>query len=374
MTRERPIRVTHVLAPVAFGGGEALLSNLIAAKRSDLIESVITVGRAPLFAKQLGRSATELRALGCAEVGPQRGGKVPELLAVLPLLPGLRSALADLRPDVIHTHGFPPSLLGALPLPAHIGRVYTHHYERQCPGVVERHCLTGLFNRYDALTAVADHLSVSMNLLFPQVRRPFETLPIAVRDEFFDATPSGILRGSFPADTAIGICVGRLVASKNQRLVLESLAELKPEVRARIGIVLVGHGPDEPLLQQLAAQLGVASQIRFLGHITAESMPSLLADADFGVFPTITEASSVAAAEALAAGLPLLSLDIASMRETAAAAGTYAPPERFADGMRRIACTHAAAVPAARAAAERFRIATVRDRWAAVYRRVNNER
>ena len=103
-------------------------------------------------------------------------------------------------------------------------------------------------------------------------------------------------------------------------------------------------------------------------------MPSLLADADFGVFPTITEASSVAAAEALAAGLPLLSLDIASMRETAAAAGTYAPPERFADGMRRIACTHAAAVPAARAAAERFRIATVRDRWAAVYRRVNNER
>jgi len=371
VTVGRPVRVTHVLAPVAFGGGEALLSNLMAAKRPDLLESMITLGRASKLKEILEASGTDCRMLGRQEVQSQRKGQAYELIAAVPKLPALRSALADLRPDIVHTHGFPPSLLGALPLRRGTRRVYTHHYERKPPGVVERRCLTLMFDRYDVLTTVADHLSASMNGSFPDLRQPFETLRIAVRDDFFDPAPSGVLRERFAAGTVIGVCVGRLVATKNQRLIVEALAASEPEVRANIGIALVGSGPDEGDLQQRAAQLGVGDRVAFLGQIEAGTMPSLLADADFGIFPTVTEASSVAAAEALAAGLPLLTLDIPSMRETAGDAGIYVSPERFANALAEMARTFAALVPAARSAAERFRMATVRDQWAAMYHRVS---
>lgn len=374
MRPRETIRVTHILAPVAFGGGEALLSNLLAAKRRDLAESMITLGRAPLLESALDEAGIEHRSIGRYQVGVQRRGQATELLSALPLLPSLRFVLADLCPDVVHAHGFPPSLLGALPVRRGIGRVYTHHYERQLPGTLEHFGLTALFDRYDAVTTVADHLSASMNAKFPRLRRAFETLPIAVRDEFFDAEPSGELREHFPSGAVIGVCVGRLVATKNQRLAIEALAEVEPVTRGDMGMAFVGSGPDERDLRQLAAQLGVEDQVAFVGQVPADAMPSLLADADFAIFPTVTEASSVAAAEALAVGLPLLALDIASMRETAGAAGTYVAPERFADGLSELALTNASAVASARAAAERFRMGTVRDQWAAVYHRVSSGR
>jgi len=231
-----------------------------------------------------------------------------------------------------------------------------------------------MFNRYDALTTVADHLSASMNNHFPRLKYPFTTLRIAVRDEFFNPSPSGVLRALFPPGTAIGVCVGRFVATKNQRLILESLAVLPSEVSASIGIVLVGSGPDETDLRKLAVQLGIDDRVIFLGQLSPETMPSVLADADFGIFPTVTEASSLAAAEALAAGLPLLALDLAPMRETAEKAGIFVSTERFASGLASLASTHSIAAAAARDAAKKFRMSAVRAQWAELYHQVNSDR
>ena len=370
MRPSRPIRVTHLIAPVRFGGGEALLTDLLASPRDDLIESVVTVGLAPVLESGLAASGVRVLALGRREAGMERAGRATELARAVPLIAELRRHVRELAPDVIHSHGFPPSLLAALPLGSPVGRVYMHHYERQPPGRTEQAFLGAVFNRYDRLTTPADHLTDAMNRHFPHLRRPFTTLRAGLADRFYQGTPSSTWRRALPSCTSIGVSVGRLVDTKNQRLIIESLAALDPEDRDGLGVLLVGSGPQEQELKDLVASTGLHDRVAFLGQVERAAMPDLLASADFGLFPTTTEASSLAAGEALAAGLPIVCLDIPSMVETVGAAGMVGPPASFGANMASMARTHGRFADAVRSRAKRYEMATVRSTWAGLYHEV----
>jgi alpha-1,3-rhamnosyl/mannosyltransferase len=164
------------------------------------------------------------------------------------------------------------------------------------------------------------------------------------------------------------VCVGRLVATKNQRLVVDALAGLPAEERSGIGVLLVGDGPAADELRQQIASHGLEDHVHLTGPVPRDEVPDLLASADFGVFPTITEASSLAAAEAMAAGLPILCLDIPSMAETVGDGGILSSPESFAADLVRMAREHPGFAPAARARAERCRVDVVRGTWTERYR------
>lgn len=370
MSPDPAVRIAHVIAPVAFGGGEALLTALLARKVPDVDETVITVGRAPLLADALESVGIACHSLGCREVGAERSGRLAELVRSAALRRELRDRLAELEPTVVHAHGFPPSLLIAVAALANTRRVYTHHYERRPPGAAERQALTRVFNRYDACTTPADHLTDAMNRHFPRLRRPFTTLRIGIDERFFSGTPRATWRERFAPGTAVGVCVGRLVATKNQRLIVDALDSLTPDERRGIGILLVGDGPDEDLLRDRIAAAGVGDHVQLVGQVPREVMPDLLASVDFGVFPSTTEASSVAAAEALAAGLPVLALDIPSMVESAGSAGVFGGEDDFPRRLLDLSHRHAAMAPLARRQAEASRVSRVRQDWLGFYRDV----
>jgi glycosyltransferase involved in cell wall biosynthesis len=206
-----------------------------------------------------------------------------------------------------------------------------------------------------------------MNRHFPGLRRPFITVRIGLRDRFFEGRPRVKWRARFPAGTAIGVCVGRLVATKNQALVIRALSDLDEDEREGIGVLLVGDGPQRDELQASVAAAGMDAQVKFVGHVPRAEMPDLLASADYGLFPSTTEGSSLAAAEALAAGLPVLCLDIPSMVETVGAAGIISSPERFAEGLVRMARSHASLRDAALSRGEASRVGMVRSSWAELY-------
>ncbi|MEY2592189.1 MAG: hypothetical protein QOJ67_4173 [Acidimicrobiaceae bacterium] len=367
MNDSRPVRVVHLIAPVAFGGGEALLTDLLTAERDDLSESVVTVGLAPMLADGLAAAGVRCEAIGRRTVGAERAGQRTEAMHAVGLVRPLRRLLRRERPHVVHAHGFPPSFLAAVAPPAGTRRVYTHHYERRPPGLLETRALTALFNRYDALTTPADHLTAAMNRHFPGLRHQFATVRIGLGDRFYEGRPHHRWTNLFPPDTAIGVCVGRLVATKNQALVVRALAALNDDERRGIGIVLVGDGPQREELESLVAASHLEAQVHFAGHVPRKEVPDLLASADFGLFPSTTEASSVAAAEALAAGLPVLCLDIPSMVETVGPAGMFSTSEQFAVDLVRMARTHASLRDAARQRGEDARVGVVRSAWAALY-------
>jgi glycosyltransferase involved in cell wall biosynthesis len=79
--------------------------------------------------------------------------------------------------------------------------------------------------------------------------------------------------------------------------------------------VLVGDGPERERLGRLAAELGVADRVRFLGARPHVEMPALLCSGELAVFPSLMEATSVAALECMACGLPVAASEVGGLPE-----------------------------------------------------------
>ena len=95
------------------------------------------------------------------------------------------------------------------------------------------------------------------------------------------------------------VFVGRLIEEKGVDRLLEALALVGSGVRA----VIVGDGPERPRLEALAAQLGLARDVRFVGRVPDSKLAALLRAATLFVLPSRREGFGIAVLEAQAAGL-----------------------------------------------------------------------
>jgi glycosyltransferase involved in cell wall biosynthesis len=107
------------------------------------------------------------------------------------------------------------------------------------------------------------------------------------------------------------IHVGRLVASKGQRTLIDLLPSLLAQWPDLV-LLLVGDGPDREALRAAAAAASLDGAARFLG--SRGDVPDLLAAADLFVFPSLTEGFGLAPLEALASGVPVVAFDLPTLR------------------------------------------------------------
>lgn len=96
--------------------------------------------------------------------------------------------------------------------------------------------------------------------------------------------------------------VGRLIPAKNPLFALRAFAALSARQPQAV-LAVVGEGSLEPRLRRLAARLGCADRVQFLGM--RGDVPRLLQGMDCLWMPSVTEGFPVAAVEAQAAGLPV---------------------------------------------------------------------
>lgn len=134
--------------------------------------------------------------------------------------------------------------------------------------------------------------------------------------------PNGIDRSRYTAQVdrtqarrALGIAPDAPVIGLGARLTeqkgLEYLLRALPPVIARhAGAVLLvaGDGPQRPALEALAADLGVAPSVRFLGM--RDDIAALLRACDVYALPSVWEGLPMAVLEAMAAGLPVVASDV----------------------------------------------------------------
>jgi glycosyltransferase involved in cell wall biosynthesis len=118
---------------------------------------------------------------------------------------------------------------------------------------------------------------------------------------------------------------GRLVRWKGVEYLIEALPQLQtPDVR----VWIAGQGPYQPDLEALAARLGVADRIRWLGTVPQEQLPALYRAAAVLVGTSfVNETFGIALAEAQACGRPVV----------ASRFGGF--PEVVEDGVTGLLCT-----------------------------------
>jgi len=109
--------------------------------------------------------------------------------------------------------------------------------------------------------------------------------------------------------------VGRLKRYKGVEIALRALAAARVR-RSDLILEIAGKGEDRPRLETLAAALGVASAVRFLGFVPDEDKRRLMRRAWAVVFPSPKEGWGISNVEAAACGTPALASDSPGLRES----------------------------------------------------------
>src|SRR6185312_11535875 len=109
-------------------------------------------------------------------------------------------------------------------------------------------------------------------------------------------------RQGFAPESVLLTCVAGLRPEKNHELLLRAFSGTV-DGRRRSHLLLAGGG-DQTNLRKLAADLGVASRVHFLGVRT--DIPDLLAASDVFVLASKYEGNPLCVMEAMAAGLPVV--------------------------------------------------------------------
>jgi glycosyltransferase involved in cell wall biosynthesis len=118
----------------------------------------------------------------------------------------------------------------------------------------------------------------------------------------------------------------RLFHKNGVTFAVQALPHILAEVpQARL--LVVGDGPERPRMEALARELGVTERVHFLGRRPHEEMPGLLASGQVALFPSLMEATSVAALEAMACGRPVVATRVGGLPEIVdESVGALVPP------------------------------------------------
>jgi glycosyltransferase involved in cell wall biosynthesis len=242
----------------------------------------------------------------------------PEFYIGVPLSWGAKKFVSDLDLDLVHVHS--PFVLG------HVGASMARR--RGLPLVFTYHTLYDQYVHYfpfarhlaaRAVISIARDFSNRCDLVITPngvikkllrsygVRVPIVSIPTGIDIGQFAGGDRHFLRTrfGFAPEERILLYVGRLSQEKN----LDSLFRVFSAVLRHnqgVTLVLVGSGPEEDELHDLAAQMGIASKIVFTGLLSHEEVASACKSADIFVFPSVTETQGLVLVEAMAAGLAVV--------------------------------------------------------------------
>ena len=125
------------------------------------------------------------------------------------------------------------------------------------------------------------------------------------------------------------LSVGGLIPRKANEIAIQALPSL-PEVE----LLLAGEGPEREPLARLAASLGVADRVRFLGAVAHVDLPRVYTAADALVLASSREGWANVLLEAMACGTPVIASDVWGTPEVVAArAGGVLMPARTPAGL-----------------------------------------
>ena len=134
--------------------------------------------------------------------------------------------------------------------------------------------------------------------------------------------PNGVSVAKFAEPPRPGVVAG--FEKQPDDIIVGTLAPLRPEknlgrllktfaaVAHRARLLIVGDGPEREMLEALARDLGVKDRVIFAGHVDAPEQ--VLRWFDVFAITSITEQMPIALLEAMAAGLPVVGVDVGDVK------------------------------------------------------------
>jgi glycosyltransferase involved in cell wall biosynthesis len=128
--------------------------------------------------------------------------------------------------------------------------------------------------------------------------------------------------------------VGQFIARKGVELLLSAAATLQSQGE-EFSLLLVGSGPDRPILEQRVRDLGLRN-IVFQPSLPPNRMPSIYRSGDVFVCPTLEDPWGLVINEAMLSGLPVLCSKYAGCAEELLTSGSIFDPKNAEEFARKL--------------------------------------
>jgi glycosyltransferase involved in cell wall biosynthesis len=202
----------------------------------------------------------------------------------------------DTRATIVHAHWVLPSgVMGAFSAGSRSLVISLHGSD---VFVAERHQMAkwaarAAFARAAWVTACSEDLRRRAVALGANADRT-SVVPYGVDSERFGSSPGARRQGrsmlGLADDAPVVLAFGRLVRKKGFEYLLDAATVLR-EKYPSLQVVIAGEGDLAGALRTQASASGMAQQVRWLGAVSQDTIPTLLAAADVAVVPSIHDAA-----------------------------------------------------------------------------------
>jgi L-malate glycosyltransferase len=166
-------------------------------------------------------------------------------------------------------------------------------------------------NQSDAITAVSENLRDETYKIFT-IEKEIEVIYNFVDVSRFNRKPIDAFRKVIaPNGERIVMHASNFRKIKRVQDVVKVFHEINKEIPSKL--LFVGDGPERQTAEELSRSLGIGDLIRFVGK--QEQMEDILAIADLFLLTSEYESFGLAALEAMAAGVPVVSTNAGGLRE-----------------------------------------------------------
>ena len=187
----------------------------------------------------------------------------------------------------------------------------TRHYER-------------VFKRADGLMAISHSAKEDAVRLLKLDASKITVIYPGLPERFFTATPE-IAKQKYALHKPFVLFVGTIEPRKNVDTLLDAWLQLSPELRAEYELVFVGPigWAGNETVNRL--QSGIEG-VRVLGYVPEEDLASVTAAACVFAYPSFYEGFGFPIAQAMAAGVPVITSNVSSMPEVVGDGGVLVDP------------------------------------------------
>ena len=221
---------------------------------------------------------------------------------------------------------------------------YLKHYAPLIPAAWLRG-LARTFSRRqcNALDAViVPSKAIHQRLAGYGVKIPMHVLPTGIPLQIPAPGERNTFRLRFGIDESrlVALFVGRVAHEKNIDFLLDMIDQARASV-PDVLLVIAGEGPALPHLRQIVGSRGLQDSVKFIGYLDRKTdLYACYAAADAFVFASRTETQGLVLLEAMAAGLPVVSLaEMGTVDILGAGRGAIVPsdnPRDFASALTRL--------------------------------------
>lgn len=171
--------------------------------------------------------------------------------------------------------------------------------------------ITFAINHSNAVTAVSESLKNDTYEHF-EINRNIEVIPNFICPSHYKLKPEKDFRSSFaPNGERIITHISNFRRVKRVQDVVEVFKRILDEIPAKL--ILVGDGPERQMVEELCRKLGTCEHTHIIGKL--KKPEEVLAISDLFVLPSEAESFGLAALEAMASGVPVISTNTGGLPE-----------------------------------------------------------